>query len=98
MDCFLQISSCREYNNISNLNLGEKPMSRVYIVENEGMTSVMAQVKCRDEDKELQLLLERNHDLLPGDQINPEEPRRWLLVKREMPVPDPGTGEDRWSQ
>jgi hypothetical protein len=34
---------------------------------------------------------------MPGDQIRPEDPRRWLLVKREMPVPDPSSGENRWS-
>jgi hypothetical protein len=39
----------------------------------------------------------KNHDLLPGDQINPENPRRWLLIKREMPVPDPNNGIGRWS-
>lgn len=43
------------------------------------------------------MLLEKNYDLLPGDQIDPDDPRRWLLVKREMPVPDPATGSDRWS-
>ena len=35
--------------------------------------------------------------ILPGDQIAPEEPRRWLLIKREMPVPDPSSGSNRWS-
>ncbi|MGH2593977.1 MAG: hypothetical protein ACRDGG_10735, partial [Anaerolineae bacterium] len=35
----------------------------------------------------LQELLARYPDLLPGDQIDPEDPRRWLLVKREMGVP-----------
>ena len=36
-------------------------------------------------------------ELLPGDQINPENPRRWLLVKAEMGVPDREGGSDRWS-
>ena len=36
-------------------------------------------------------------ELLPGDQINPENPRRWLLVKAEMGVPDHEGGSDRWS-
>ena len=57
----------------------------------------MRKVRCADEDRELQQILEKNLDLLPGDQINPEDPRRWLLVKREMPVQDPGSGQDRWS-
>jgi hypothetical protein len=68
-----------------------------YIVNEDGSTSMMQQVRCRDEDRDLQTLLEKNHALLAGDQISPDDPRRWLLVKREMPVPDPNSGEDRWS-
>jgi hypothetical protein len=72
-------------------------MANVYVVRKEGMTESMNPVLCKDEDQELQLLLEKNWDLLPGDQIDPDDPRRWLLVKREMAVPDPKTGAGRWS-
>ena len=34
----------------------------------------------------LQTLLEKYPDLMPGDQINEADPRRWLLVSREVPV------------
>ncbi len=27
----------------------------------------------------------------------PENPRKWLQIKREMDVPDPVTGSSRWS-
>ena len=46
-------------------------------------------------ESELQLLLARYCDLLPGDQIDPEEPRRWLFVGREVGVPA-GEGEGGW--
>jgi hypothetical protein len=36
-------------------------------------------------------------DLLPGDQIDPENPRRWLLVAREMGIPGDVAEADRWS-
>jgi hypothetical protein len=72
-------------------------MGHVYTIGEDGSTKPMDRIRCKNEDRELQLLLEKNPDLLPGDQINPEEPRRWLLVKREMPVPDPSSGVDRWS-
>jgi hypothetical protein len=36
-------------------------------------------------------------DLLAGEQINVEEPRRWLLVTREMAVPGEQAGASRWS-
>lgn len=57
----------------------------------------MQLVRCSKESDELQSVLEKNPDLLPGDQINPDDPRRWLQIEREMPVPDPSTGTDRWS-
>jgi len=72
-------------------------MSGVYVIRESGSTEAMERVHCASEDRELQILLEKNPDLLPGDQIDPEEPRRWLLVKREMPVPDPNSGANRWS-
>ena len=72
-------------------------MSTVYTIQADGSTEPMTRVRCKNEDLELQLILEKNHDLLPGDQISPEDPCRWLLIKREMPVPDPSTGVDRWS-
>lgn len=46
----------------------------------------------------LQGLLTRHPDLLAGGQMDPHEPRRWLLVAQEHGVPDrdDATG-DRWS-
>src|ERR1035437_651701 len=72
-------------------------MAGVYIISDDGSSKVMERVSVVDEDHELQRILEKNHDLLPGDQINPDYPRRWLLIKREMPVPDPGNAIDRYS-
>lgn len=72
-------------------------MSGVYVVREDGSTEEMSRIRCKSEDRELQRILEVNPNLLPGDQIDPEDPRRWLLVKREMPVPSPDTGADRWS-
>ena len=39
-----------------------------------------------DQETNLQAAIPNYPDLLPGDQINPENPRRWLLIKREMGV------------
>lgn len=70
-------------------------MSSVYVVK-DGKTAPMKVVHTNNEDKELQTILKNNFDLLPGDQIDPDVPPRWMLIKREMPVPDPSTGTDRW--
>ena len=50
-----------------------------------------------DSESLLQELLAKHPDLLAGEQIDSDEPRRWLLVKREMPVPGHETGGGRWS-
>lgn len=50
-----------------------------------------------DSETLLQELLARYPDLLAGDQIDPDAPRRWLLVARELGVPDQQGAADRWS-
>ena len=44
----------------------------------------------------LQELLERHPSLLAGQQISPVEPRRWVLVAREMGLASQETGATRW--
>ena len=72
-------------------------MANVYVMRSDGQSEMMTPIRCKNEDEELQRILENNHDLLPGDQIDPEDERQWLLIKREMPVPNPCTGRDQWS-
>ena len=72
-------------------------MGKVYVIKDDGGTTPMNNIRCENEEIELQRLLEKNPDLIPGEQVNPSEPRRWLIIKREMPVPDPNTGIGRWS-
>jgi len=45
----------------------------------------------------LQKLLADYPDLLAGDQIDRNDPRRWLFISREVGVPDELDGSDRWS-
>src|SRR5204862_4673194 len=42
-------------------------------------------------------LLATHPDLLAGEQIDSDNPRRWLLVTREMGVPGEVDGAGRWS-
>ncbi len=72
-------------------------MAEVNSVAPVGTTEKTVRIPCDNEDRELQQLLEKNFDLLPGDQIDPNWPRRWMLVNRESPVPGPSSGLDRWS-
>src|SRR5690242_13312066 len=71
-------------------------MERVYIVSQDNGTTMMDPLIVQNEGRELQTLLENNFNLIPGDQIDPGSPCRWMLIKREMPVPDPFC-LNRWS-
>ncbi len=48
-------------------------------------------------ENDFQSLLASHPDLLAGDQINPFDPRQWLLVAREAAIPSEDGGNDRWS-
>lgn len=50
-----------------------------------------------DSEKVLQALLEKYPNLMPGDQIDEINPRHWLLISREMGIPDNEGGSNRWS-
>ncbi len=54
-------------------------------------------VRPYDSEDLLQSLIERHPELLAGDQINPEEPVRWMLIKREAGVPAGELQGDRWA-
>jgi hypothetical protein len=72
-------------------------VARIFTVEPNGRATPVDSVLCQNEERELQELLEKCPDVLPGDQINPDDPCRWLVVGRELPVPNPSTGVDHWS-
>ncbi|MCX7975053.1 MAG: hypothetical protein N3B16_11235 [Candidatus Aminicenantes bacterium] len=36
-------------------------------------------------------------DLLPGDQIDPEEPRKWIVIDREVGIPEEEAGGEEFS-
>ncbi len=45
----------------------------------------------------LQSLVQDHPELLAGEQIDPDDPTRWLLVRREAGIPDAKDVSDRWS-
>jgi hypothetical protein len=69
---------------------------RIYLLNGESKLIAMEESPY-DSETLLQKLLADHPDLLAGDQINVEEPRRWLLVTREMAVPGEQDGAGRWS-
>lgn len=50
-----------------------------------------------DSERILQELLAKHGDLLAGDQIDSTNPRRWLLIAREVPIMGESIDSPRWS-
>ena len=69
---------------------------RIYLLKEDSKLLAMEEAPY-DSESLLQKLLSDHPDLLAGDQIDAEEPRRWLLVTREMAVPGEQDGAARWS-
>ena len=67
----------------------------VFLIAEDGTLIEMAPAPPESEDR-LQALIADYPDLLAGDQIDHGSPRRWLLVSREMAVPD-SRAATRWA-
>lgn len=63
-----------------------KMSGKIYMIKDDDELVAMNEKKYKKEI-DFQDLLEKYPDLIPGDQINSENPRRWLLVEREMGLP-----------
>jgi hypothetical protein len=70
--------------------------SGVFLIQTDGQLVEMAEESYGSE-ADFQELLARYPNLLAGDQINDEKPRRWLLISREAALPSEENGNDRWS-
>ena len=68
----------------------------IYLVKNGEKLERIKKCPYDSEDL-LQGLIENYPDLLAGDQINPEAPIRWIVIKREAGVPDNEINNNRWS-
>ena len=69
---------------------------KIYLFQNDGQSVAMTETYY-ELDNLLQELLSKHPDILAGDQMNSNAPRRWVLVKREMGVPDAKEGSERWA-
>ena len=68
----------------------------IFLIQNDGQLIEMVEQKYESEDL-LQELLAKYPNLLAGDQIDSENPRRWLLIDREMSVPGEESSYGRFS-
>ena len=68
----------------------------IYLINDTGQLTEMEE-KIYDSEALLQELLAKYPNILAGDQINSENPRRWLLISREASLPSDENGGGRWS-
>lgn len=68
----------------------------IFHIHQDGTLAVM-QETAYDSEGFIQRLLEQYPEILAGDQFRGGEPRRWVLVAREVAVPDGQDGGNRWS-
>ena len=69
---------------------------KIFIRSGNGGLEPLQEVPFDTED-ELQELVADYPELLAVEQIDPENPRRWILIKREKGIPDRPDAGDRWS-
>lgn len=69
---------------------------KIYLIERDETLRALREESYDSEDL-LQTLLANYPDVLAGDQVNEAAPRRWLLLSREVGVPDEAGGTNRWS-
>jgi hypothetical protein len=73
----------------------DKNASRIYLIGPDGKEVIEMGTSQYTREADFQSLLARHPALIDGAQINPDQPRRWLLVSQEASVPDAESG--RWS-
>jgi hypothetical protein len=79
---------------IEQLQAAEHP--GVFLLQGEDSLVPMESASFAKED-DFQRLLSRFPELLVGDQVNPQNPRRWLLIRREVPISTGEVGASQWS-
>ena len=69
---------------------------RIYNVNKDDELEPMVEQPFALED-DLQRLLGKHPELLDGEQVRPDDPRRWILISREMGIPERSAESPRWS-
>ncbi len=70
--------------------------SGVFLLQGKDNLVAMEPAQFATED-DFQRLLSKFPELLVGDQIDPQNPRRWVLVRREQPISTGEIGASQWS-
>ena len=71
--------------------------SKIFLVEQSSWKARVIEEAPYPTEDVLQQAIERHPELIPGEQLDPENPRRWLLVQREIGIPAEAGASDQWS-
>lgn len=71
-------------------------MSGIFVIKSDGGLAELTE-RGYDTEAMLQSLLAQHPRLIAGDLIDPEDPRRWLLVSREVGLASEAEGNSRWA-
>lgn len=69
--------------------------SRIWLIGPDGQQIVEMAASKYDREADFQSILAAHPALIDGKQVDPDDPRRWLLVSQEAVVPDAEAG--RWA-
>ena len=69
---------------------------RIYTSGDDGALEALEEIPFSSED-ELQVLIAEHPELLDGEQIRPGDPRRWILITREMGIAESSGAAARWA-
>lgn len=67
----------------------------IFFIQSDGSLAELRE-ESYDSESVLRELLAKSTDLLGRDQSELDPPRQWLVIKREMGVPDPVNTGGRW--
>lgn len=67
----------------------------IFLLDNNHNVVELTEAKYESEDL-FQQLIEQYPGILAGDQITPDQPRKWIFVSREMGVPSHDGGNAQW--
>lgn len=69
--------------------------NKIFSLDADNQLREFVQTRYENEDI-FQMLIENYPAILAGDQIDPDNPRQWIFVSREMGVPSEQDGSSQW--
>jgi len=68
----------------------------IYLIQPDNSLITVSQAPYVQE-ADLQRMIDQHPELLPGAQIDPDSPRRWLMIRSEASIPTEEGGSPWWS-